>query len=166
MKSKQNLKIVLPLIVITVITWSIIIYSIVDGFSYNEPIGLPPNTSFDHDNLDDEFTRKIDKPLSYKKLAIDPFKMKTYTITSPKTKKSISSNRKKKQSTSINYRIIGTIIDDNKKIVTLEDLSKNQITNLQEGEKYFNIKIISIGINDLVLIEKGERKIVEINPIN
>jgi hypothetical protein len=164
MKSKQNLKIVLPLIVITVITWSIIIYSIVDGFSYNKPTSLPINASFDYKVVEDEITQRVDEPLSYRKLSIDPFKMKTHTNTSPKIKKSMDANHKKKQSTSINYRILGTIIDDKKRIVTLEDLSKNQIANLQEGEKYFNLKIISIGINDLVIIENGEKKIIEIIP--
>ena len=163
---KLKKKINIPLIIVVIVIYGLVALKAIDYFKSNdedpkadsnsdEDLSLVSNSKQSKHELDDSFR--------FKNLLNDPFtftKMKKTNDTVKVYKKII-----KKPPVfvpSLQFTIEGIIINNDRKMITLVDLSNNNTVFLREGESYSSIKIKSIGKNKVEVVENGVSRNIEV----
>ena len=163
---KLKKKINIPLIIVVIVIYGLVALKAIDYFKSNdedpkadsnsdEDLSLVSNLKQSKHELDDSFR--------FKNLLNDPFtftKMKKTNDTVKVYKKII-----KKPPVfvpSLQFTIEGIIINNDRKMITLVDLSNNNTVFLREGESYSSIKIKSIGKNKVEVVENGISRDIEV----
>ena len=154
MKQNKN-KLLIPLAGVVLIIWGMIIINIIDILGKDEP------------NESDDFEFYTENEMSYSNASNSSIEIKPETLdrdpfcfpqTKPKNSSKKNSTKVKKEIPSISYNVNGVIINGNKKLVILEDVTNDKTVFLREGDTYENIKIKRIYSDRLLIIDKGKNK--------
>ena len=143
MKLKKRINI--PLIIVVIVIYGLVAVKAIDYFKSNgddsndnsvtdEDVSLVSNSNMSKQELDDSF--------KFKDLLNDPFtftKMNKANDTAKVHKKIVS--KPPVFVPSLQFKIEGVIINNDRKMITLVDLSNNKTVFLREGESYSSIKI-------------------------
>jgi type II secretory pathway component PulC len=164
---KLKKKINIPLIIIVIVIYGLVTLKVIDYFISNDN-----DSNVNADNNDDitlVSTKKqsklnSDNKFDFKELQNDPF---TFT----KIKKVRDSVRVHKKivkkppvfAPTLQFKIDGIIINNDRKMITLVDLSNNKTVFLREGETYSSIKIKSISKDKVEVVENGVTRGIEVN---
>ena len=142
-----------------IVIYGLVVLKVIDYFKSNsddsnmnaaveEDISLVSNSNQSKHELDDSF--------KFKDLLNDPFtftKMKKANDTVKVYKKIV-----KKPPVfvpALQFKIDGIIINNDRKMITLVDLSNNKTVFLREGESYNSIKIKNISKDKVEVVENG-----------
>ena len=156
---KLKKKINIPLIIVAIVIYGLVAVKAIDYFKSNgddsnensvtnEDVSMASNSNHSKQGLDDSF--------KFKDLLNDPF---TFT----KMKKANDSVKVYKRIVkkppvfvpSLQFKIEGIIINNDRKMITLVDLSNNKTVFLREGESYSSIKIKNISKDKVEVVENG-----------
>jgi hypothetical protein len=139
MKRKINI----PLILVTIIIWSIIIYSIVDAVWFNVEDKQINETSMDYNFDKKETSDKSSFEFEY--LEKDPFKSahiekrtEVITVTPPIIKE------EKREEPIIRFSVGGVVINGTSKKIVFNDETNSDVVFLEEGDSYQGLKVIKV----------------------
>jgi type II secretory pathway component PulC len=163
---KLKKKINIPLIIIVIVIYGLVTLKVIDYFKFNDS-----DSNVNADSNDDialVSTKKQSKfssnnKFEFKELQNDPFTFATVK----KVRDSVRVHKKivKKLPVfvpSLQFKIDGIIINNDRKMITLVDLSNNKTVFLREGETYSSIKIKSISKNKVEVVENGVTRGIEV----
>lgn len=157
-----NSKIIVFLTVTTIVIWSVIIYNIITYFLPSDDIldnSLLNGITTVNDNKSNGVETKDE--IQFEKIDRDPF-----SLPKIETSQKVAKNVKSKpipQIPLIIYKINGVVINDNNKLIILEDITNQYTAFLHEGEEYKNIKIKIISDTKITLMEDKEQKEIFLN---
>ncbi len=163
---KLKKKINIPLIIVVIVIYGLVAVKAIDYFKSNgddsnensvtdEDVSMVSNSNMSKHELDDSF--------KFKDLLNDPFtftKIKKANDTAKVYKKIV-----KKPPVfvpALQFKIDGIIINNDRKMITLVDLSNNKTVFLREGESYSSIKIKSISKDKVEVVENGISRDIEV----
>ena len=163
---KLKKKINIPLIIIVIVIYGLVAVKAIDYFNTNgddsnensvtnEDVSIVSNSNQSKHELDDSF--------KFKNLLNDPFtftKMKKANDTVKVYKKIV--RKPPVFVPSLQFKIDGIIINNDRKIITLADLANNKTVFLRERESYSSIKIKSIGKDRVEVVENGISRDIEV----
>jgi hypothetical protein len=174
-KKKKNITII-PLLIITFVVWGVIIYKVIAHFKSGDDAS--PEVITNVASIADPVVRNTDNAgfieSEYVSLDRDPFVLKRITKVNGNTEQNrlinhdVVQNLPQKQKidlsqiNKIEYAINGVIINNESKLVILEDLTNKKILFMRKGDEYNDIIIKLIDLNKVTLTEKGITKEIEI----
>ena len=149
----KNKTVKIFLFVSVVIVWGLISFKIINYFLQNDSVELEievAETSRLHDKIE-SYNTKITEH-DYKKLERDPFtlQLRKQKIVKPKTE-----IKPPVKQAAFNYKIDGLMINGDKKVILLNDISENKTVYLKEGDKYKTLTINEITSNLVSLKENS-----------
>jgi len=177
-KKKKNIAFI-PLMTVTFLVWGIIIYKVIDHFksSNDRTSEIITNIASVVDPVNRNSVKNDVIETEYVSLDRDPFVLKRIM----KVNDNVGQNKQLNQSTfprlkpiikteqpqiKFDYVINGVIINEESKLVILEDITNKKIIFMRVEDKYKDIVIKSIDVNKIVLNENGILKDIEIKKLN
>jgi len=145
-----------------VLLWGYIIFEVITAIIKSSPDSINgTDTLAFRNNLSSEKYISSGEALIDVSLVRDPFNFTPAKpiVSSTPMPKPINMDR---LPAGIMYRIAGVIINENRRVVLLEDKTDNRSVFLRENDKYENLKIIGIQHQVVVLEESGIKKIYEL----
>jgi hypothetical protein len=166
---------IIPLLIVTFAVWGVIIYKVIAHFKSGDDAS--PEVITNVASIADPKVRNADNAgfieSEYVSLDRDPFVLKRITKVNGNTEQNrlinhdVVQNLPQKQKielpqNKIEYTINGVIINNESKLVILEDLTNKKILFMRKGDEYKDIVIKTIDLNKIILTEKGITKEIEI----
>lgn len=159
MKKKINL----PLILITIVIWGIIIYSIAEVAIFK--VDDENREDFSTEQIGGEDKNEIKESFEYDYLQNDPFTLthrKEVIITAPNhlaDKKELV-----KEQPIINFTIGGVVINGDKKNIVFNDQTNSNVVFLKEGDSYQGLKVVKVTKNqvEFLQVSSGYKLVSEI----
>ncbi len=139
--------------------WGVIILNVVNYFKevHNDKSTIVEKpTNYDNKILPTKFSQVDIDTLSFVELNKNPFEFGNIVlpVSKPVMKKIVP------LLPIINFKISGVIINGDKKLAILNDLTNNQTVFLSEGKVYKNILIKSIDVEAVTVIENNQQKVL------
>ena len=161
MKYSGRNKFAVPLLLIVFIVWGVIIYEIIIAFNTDDSGLIQPEDNYlSIDNMESDKKEVIEiDTIPYVKFKRDPFVFVKSTI---KKKKKKPVKQLTKVKTNLKFKIGGVLINANRRIVIMEDLTNSKTIFMREGESYKNLLIKKIEKGGIVLLNNGKTEKINI----
>ncbi|MDP4196306.1 MAG: hypothetical protein Q8940_14715 [Bacteroidota bacterium] len=171
LSNKKNIA-TIPLIIITFVLWSAIFYKVIVYFISNK---TNESEAIDYSIQHNEsnhmmINRQYNDEAFYRKLSRDPFYMssqskivvaKKYVPIHIKSPLPPNAAREPASRPKMNYKMSGVIINNQSKLVMMEDSETGGTIFLREGDEYKGIEIKSIKVDKVIILR--DKQISEIS---
>lgn len=160
MKKKINL----PLVFLTIVIWSFILYTIAETLLFNSET-QPEDSSVQNSDYIRNYKITDNDPFRYEQLEKDPFslqkKAKNKPVTTSFVKKSPEVIEQTVNDESIiQFNVSGVIINTNNKNVIFKDITNNEVIFLKEGDEYKGLIISKINKEKVEIVDKRSGKLI------
>lgn len=159
MKKKINL----PLILITIVIWGIIIYSIAEVAIFK--VDDENREDFSTEQIGGEDKNEIKESFEYDYLQNDPFTL-THRKEVIRTTPNHLADKKElvKEQPIINFTIGGVVINGDKKNIVFNDQTNSNVVFLKEGDSYQGLKVVKVTKNqvEFLQVSSGHKLVSEI----
>ncbi|MFO7445405.1 MAG: hypothetical protein R6W90_03520 [Ignavibacteriaceae bacterium] len=163
LKNKKK-KITIILLAATVCLWGVILYNVF--YYYTSSGEEEPDVIIENENVLYTPVKKNlenEEAVFYEEIVRDPFVFRKKIAPVPEEEITPEVfTPPPPPEPKLNYQINGTIINASSKLVIFEDRTNNKTLFLREGETYNGIKITSIGIDKIKVVEDHEVKEIEV----
>ena len=147
------------LILATIALWGVIIFNIINYFKKDDQdnlTSLAKSSYYDPKTLPAKFTEVDIDTISFVELRKNPFEFESIISQAPKQvlQKYIP------PPPALDFMISGVIINGDKKLAILNDLTNNKTIFLSEGDSYRSISIKSIAVERVTVMENHKEKVL------
>ncbi len=147
------------LILATIALWGVIIFNIINYFKKDDEdtsTTSAKNNNYDPKTLPAKFTEVDIDTISFVELRKNPFEFEGIISQAPKQvlQKYIP------PPPALDFMISGVIINGDKKLAILNDLTNNKTVFLSEGDSYRSISIKSIAVERVTVMENHKEKVL------
>jgi hypothetical protein len=145
-------KINIPLILVTIIIWGIIVYSIAAAVWFNVEDEQKKETSLDY-NFDKKETSE-NSSFEFEYIEKDPFgsTLRKMVVESTTNQNPVKIEIKKEESV-INFSVGGVVINGESKKIVFNDETNSNVVFLTEGDLYQGLKVLRVTKNQVEFLQ-------------